>query len=537
MPYVLKTAGDVPLVIGPVVDGVSARALIDGQWTALDAVTDGRGLIQLDSDPIMEHDTEPNHMWISPEGAKVEAIELDLGREVPIDLMLVWNYNDPGWLDCGIRQADISVWTQEAGWRLIKRSAEFDMGQGTDDYDVPTPIRLDGTIASKVRLDSIVSFGGQRPGLAEVRFFTTRTAKADQPQPPDRWFMVVGQPVIRWLPGAGIIQQVLYLGPDPDRLTAISQIEPGLDQVRLTALVPGRRYYWRIDSTRPDGRIESSDTWSFYYGGLIAWYTFDQTSGTKALDSSGRGLDAAVLGRPQWRPDSGRIGGGLALDGVDDYLSLPCAIAGGYSELTVAMWVDPHRMATSPVALAAVGPISIQLDRAPDDHMDLSVSLYERGRHVPCIISQGLLEAGRWQFVAVTVGLDAMVRLYKDGNEIASTGLRWAPEMPDRRWTIGWTDLEHATCYKGLIDDLRIYAQVLSKDQVRALYEQRPLPQSGPDEASDQIGVVKLTPLAYETLGSGPTQGRRTSALPWLGLLVVAIAGAIAVGLASRRRS
>ncbi|MDH7599214.1 MAG: hypothetical protein QHH07_06210 [Sedimentisphaerales bacterium] len=182
-PLVLKQTDRMAPVAGPLVEDVSARALVDGQWIPVSGITDGLGLRQHDADPLLEHDTDPNHMWVAPEGAKLEAIEFDLGTEVSLDLMLVWNYNEPNILGCGLRQARISVWTQQTGWQVVSPSFEFDIAEGTDDYDVPREFRFNGVRASKVRLDSLMNIDlGDRIGIAEVQFYKGKPENGLQAQ-------------------------------------------------------------------------------------------------------------------------------------------------------------------------------------------------------------------------------------------------------------------------------------------------------------------------------------------------------------------
>ena len=55
--------------------------------------------------------------------------------------------------------------------------------------------------------------------------------------------------------------------------------------------------------------------------GLVAAWNFDETSGSVANDSSGNGNTATLLNGVARTP--GTSGGGLTLDGVDDYLNVP----------------------------------------------------------------------------------------------------------------------------------------------------------------------------------------------------------------------
>ena len=54
--------------------------------------------------------------------------------------------------------------------------------------------------------------------------------------------------------------------------------------------------------------------------GLVGWWKFDETNGTIAHDSSGNGYDGNLSGGPTW--STGKIGGALSFDGVDDWVNL-----------------------------------------------------------------------------------------------------------------------------------------------------------------------------------------------------------------------
>ena len=54
--------------------------------------------------------------------------------------------------------------------------------------------------------------------------------------------------------------------------------------------------------------------------GLVGWWKFDETNGTVAYDSSGNGNDGNLTNGPTWA--TGKIGGALSFDGVDDYIEV-----------------------------------------------------------------------------------------------------------------------------------------------------------------------------------------------------------------------
>jgi len=77
--------------------------------------------------------------------------------------------------------------------------------------------------------------------------------------------------------------------------------------------------------------------------GLVAYLSFDESSGTSAADASGNNNHGDVMGDAQWI--AGKVGGALAFDGVDDIVvlnqnsGLPIYNNGTDNAFSVAMWV------------------------------------------------------------------------------------------------------------------------------------------------------------------------------------------------------
>ena len=111
---------------------------------------------------------------------------------------------------------------------------------------------------------------------------------------------------------------------------------PDLTYIPTPGFLGSDSFSFRVD----DGELESAsatidiDVWE---GSLIAHWALDETSGTQLVDSSGNGHDATLIGGT---PVSGKLGGALDFDGVDDAVSLPTsAFAGLTDQITLSMWV------------------------------------------------------------------------------------------------------------------------------------------------------------------------------------------------------
>ena len=75
--------------------------------------------------------------------------------------------------------------------------------------------------------------------------------------------------------------------------------------------------------------------------GLVAYYAFDESSGTTASDSSGNDLDGTVYGATSV---TGKVGNALEFDGTNDYVGIPASGEAAPAEIanldtgSIAVW-------------------------------------------------------------------------------------------------------------------------------------------------------------------------------------------------------
>ena len=70
---------------------------------------------------------------------------------------------------------------------------------------------------------------------------------------------------------------------------------------------------------------------------LVAHWSFDDSSGTSAFDSSGNGNDGTVMGNAEWV--NGQLGGALQFDGATARVVAP-NIPFDSRSFTVMMWIN-----------------------------------------------------------------------------------------------------------------------------------------------------------------------------------------------------
>lgn len=200
----------------------------------------------------------------------------------------------------------------------------------------------------------------------------------------------------------------------------------------------------------------------------MAWYRLDDGSGTTAADSAG-GHDG-TLNSPVWT--TGKIFGGLKLDGNNDYVSIPDDAAFHVtSAMTVAGWIKQtgNFPTSSTVCIILrkgdVNPNNWELCIA-NGHIEFNLDGNDGdggGADGNTALSKNV-----WHHVAGTWD-GAKVRLYLNGALDNTPKSRAAPIGTDTRAVylggrIGSTDV-----VTGSVDDVRFYNRCLTAAEIAAL--------------------------------------------------------------------
>lgn len=214
-----------------------------------------------------------------------------------------------------------------------------------------------------------------------------------------------------------------------------------------------------------DGVVDAKDLEMFleYWGTdfrLAAHWPLDEASGTTARDAvSGQWAD--VTGQAQWQRNGGAIGGALDLDGVDDSVLTSFVLNPAEGPFSVHLWIKggaPGQVLVSQSGgvdwlwLAdSTGVLTSDLAEPPD----------ARTNPTP-LISDAVVSDGTWHHVAfvwdgskralyvdeVLVAEDSEPVLASAAGPI-NLGCGADPDVP-------------GTFFSGLIDDVRIYNQVMT---------------------------------------------------------------------------
>jgi glucose/arabinose dehydrogenase len=255
-----------------------------------------------------------------------------------------------------------------------------------------------------------------------------------------------------WLtasPGSGGTPANVTLTADPTGL------DPGTYTATVTVSAPGV----------PAKTLSVTLTITAPSSGLVGAWGFDETAGATTADASGKGNVGTLSGAG--RTTSGRFGGALTFDGVDDWVtvadSASLRLASG---LTVEGWVYPTGGGSSWRTLAikeVPGNLSWALypfgaSGRPSAHANSGTDLWASSASAPA--------PNTWSHFAMTYD-GSTIRLFVDGalaGTRAQSGAMVQGNGPVRfGGTAVWPEW-----FAGRLDEIRIYDRALSAAQIQA---------------------------------------------------------------------
>jgi hypothetical protein len=215
---------------------------------------------------------------------------------------------------------------------------------------------------------------------------------------------------------------------------------------------------------------------------LVSYWAFEDGAGTTASDTGGSGNGGTVFGGATWT--SGRRGGALNFDGVDDYVSIPHADSvnfggAGADSYAVAMWFYPESLSGYHHVIsklgtededAANGPSPFELFTGGE-----SASFYVKdgsGAGADANFSVGgvsvSLEA--WQHVVLVRDGEAL-SIYIDGTHAATATATGIGETTANTEpiTIGQRG-DDDIFFDGSIDEVAVFSRALTGPEVSQLY-------------------------------------------------------------------
>jgi Concanavalin A-like lectin/glucanases superfamily/Fibronectin type III domain len=207
-----------------------------------------------------------------------------------------------------------------------------------------------------------------------------------------------------------------------------------------------------------------------------------------------------LVNRPLWT--SGWLGGGLSLNGTNDYVQIPNPGPLSPQKLTLSLWVNPSSFANANGSsmLANVG-----LRDGSDGHYGLAIDTTGRPMAMLSIgdgegntfsLKGSALTVGQWSHVAMTYD-NATLKLYVDGVDAGQVSINRVRTTSPAPLVIGRGG-DAAHYFKGVLDDVQLYSQALSAADIATLVGSAPLPppSSPPASSLPAAGVSPLTGLS-----------------------------------------
>jgi hypothetical protein len=193
----------------------------------------------------------------------------------------------------------------------------------------------------------------------------------------------------------------------------------------------------------------------------LAWWRFDEGSGTIAADASGNGHQATVVGSPPWKP--GIRGSAVALDGFGQYVAVgPGPIIGSAPNFTVEVWINWS---------GALGLMSIYSEAGPSEMLGLFL---EDGRPgfstfngaAQSAKSASTLPMLSWHHVAGVLQPGMGGTLYVDGVLISSNPSMMTPAPGVSQTDIGRLAGAGTHFFGGAIDEVRAFSVAKTSQQI-----------------------------------------------------------------------
>jgi Concanavalin A-like lectin/glucanases superfamily len=238
-----------------------------------------------------------------------------------------------------------------------------------------------------------------------------------------------------------------------------------------------------IDAARADGEgggdagsgVDASDAGDLA-AGLVAFYKFDESSGAStALDSSGNGRNATLVGGPTFA--AGLQGNAVTLDGSGSYVSLPSGIVSGLTSCSISAWVNlATNQAWGRIFDFGTGVTSsssymflTQNNGVGKVRFAITTGGYNGEERIDVA---PVLPTAAWQHVAVTLS-GTTGTLYVQGVQVASnTGLTLTASglgTTTQNW-LGRSEFPVDPYLAGQLDNVRIYSRALSAGEVQAIH-------------------------------------------------------------------
>jgi hypothetical protein len=235
-----------------------------------------------------------------------------------------------------------------------------------------------------------------------------------------------------------------------------------------------------IDEVKIYNRALSAEEVRYHYnrGDPVAYWKLDEGAGSIAYNSTNEGgsisIDGTLMGEMATSTASnsgwttGKHGGALSFDGVDDYVSVPAVDALDITnEISISAWAKANSLDSSGDGIV-YKPNVWGLDIKSDGAIRSAFYTSDNGNLIAYDSDAGEITTNEWFHVAVTYD-GANVKIYKNGVRVKSFALTGAIQTSVNNLKIG-EEYNSTYNFNGLIDEVRIYNYARTAEQVRQDY-------------------------------------------------------------------
>jgi hypothetical protein len=214
-------------------------------------------------------------------------------------------------------------------------------------------------------------------------------------------------------------------------------------------------------------------------------WKFDEGVGLVANNATRPDRKGVLINGPAWA--SGKMGGALSFDGVDDYVNVPAALPSSGRAGAITFWFSLPLELSGTTSLHRNAIEGLAKEGSEGGHLVVGFnqsSIYSGSHAIEFGIHNGLdwsyvrtfrdkWTANTWYHVAVSWGTGGM-KIYINGVLENTNPDRRTPAAFGTNFRIGqnsaFTGNDQGGSWYGLIDDVRVYERALSDTEVRDLY-------------------------------------------------------------------
>ena len=301
---------------------------------------------------------------------------------------------------------------------------------------------------------------------------------ASRPGPANNAVIDSLNPLLCWTPGTASISHDVYFGTTNPPPFVTNRTEnfyaPGPLQDATT-------YYWRIDEVNSFG-VTTGPLWSFetsmWETTMVAHWNFDALAGSTLEDMSGNNNTGTLHNMDDEAWGQGVQGNALYFDGMDDYVTVDHdpSLDFAHHGFTICFWLhqsveDNHMTYIMKGTHFSPGTgkrfevyhhMDNQIRFVVDDGLEQSEI---RG------VSSLPFITGNWVHIAIVRNTrSGQLEFYRNGTLENTTDDRSGSISNDEHLFIGVASDENDTHFKGGIDEIRIFDEGLSKNDIELIY-------------------------------------------------------------------